>query len=796
MLDGEWHTANEVRSVGGSEGLRRLRQLREVGVDVDVERANERGMFRYRIHPYNVTDEQRFSILGGTAGDSPVLPPKQHTLFGFDEDEPETPKPEAPPSACSHSEVVTPPYTLEEQQAYVLVDDQPTFDKLMSCLAAADLVAVDTETEGTALGWGIIGFSFSWRDESDVWDGAGSPRKEWQRGINSVYVPIAHATGDDNLEADYVIAKLDALFRSDGKSFVFHNFKFDYLKCRYEWRKRGLDFVIDGVVCDTILMAHVLCEERLGLKKLATAHIDSTAAEHEKRLSDYRAVWHRKNKIKKPPKTDPCSPSYYQYIPTDLMAQYAASDTAYTYALYELFYPRLMASSGFVDTYNVELNLAYKVLPQMEEAGVYVSSDALRRADSFLEGIRNEALQRMYAIVGYEFDPGKKAEIYPIVEALGLPVYKRTAVGGHPSLDKTTIATWNEEGYPFAEQYALWRQTGDLRGKYIRKMLAPGLLLPDGRSCSMLDEHGRLHCNFKSFGTVTGRLSSEKPNLQNIPRDRKGIGSPIRSAFEVPPEMREEGGFLLFVDYSQIEVRLSGHFSGDPLLIEAYTTGEDVHMLTAQSMFTSSWSGLDAKARKGMRQVAKSINFMILYGGSHKRLLQILKDNGVRKQDGSAYTLKECERFVNLHRQTYRVLNSWIADVRKQAKKDCYVDNAFGRRRVLPALKKRPRNEKEREAFSKAERQAVNTIVQGTAGDLFKRAMGRVTSGVQELGLRSRVVLNIHDEIILYAYRDEIPVLLPMIRERMEDFPQFNVPMKAEFSWSMTNWAEKKELDF
>jgi len=544
-----------------------------------------------------------------------------------------------------------------------------------------------------------------------------------------------------------------------------------------------------------MVQAHTLCEERLALKILAQKRIDRHARQHQDDLSEYMKVWHRKNKIKKPNSRDLTAPSYYQFIPTDLMTQYAASDTAYTYVLHERQWPKVEAAQGLLDTYHLEIDII-PPLADMEEEGAFVNREALEKADEVLAEVQKESCQALWRTAGHKFDPGKNAQIYPIITKLGLPVLKTTKKTGKPSIDKATIQAWTEMGFPFGEHLMRWKQASKLRGNYIQKMLSSGVTLPNGVGVPALDEFGRLHCSFNSTGTTTGRLSSSQPNLQNIPRKAKDkqIGSPIRSAFEVPPEIRADGGFLLYVDYSQIEVRLAAHFSKDPLLLEAYLNGIDVHTLTAQQMFAASWASFDEAEQKRMRQVAKNINFMILYGGSHKRLMGILREGGAVKADGTPYTITECDRFVRLHRSTYRILNSWIIDARREAKKVGGVSTAFGRFRALPILKRQPKTQEQREKFAKAERQAVNTIVQGTAADLFKRAFVRVAAEIKRMGLRTAPCLNIHDELAFYAFQDEIHVLLPMLREQMEDFPQFCVPMKAEFSWSLTNWDEKKEL--
>jgi DNA polymerase-1 len=273
----------------------------------------------------------------------------------------------------------------------------------------------------------------------------------------------------------------------------------------------------------------------------------------------------------------------------------------------------------------------------------------------------------------------------------------------------------------------------------------------------------RLHTSFNQAGTATGRLSSYNPNLQNIPI-RSELGREIRAAF-----IAEPGNLLLAADYSQIELRLLAHFSGDRLLVEAYRQGEDIHRLTASQVFGVPPLMIDAEHRRR----AKAVNFGIVYG---------LSPFGLSQQLG--IDTKEAKRFIDAYFEKYTGVRSFIDQTLEQARREGRVQTLFGRVRPLPDILSKNANLR---GF--AERTAVNTPLQGTAADLIKLAMIRIDAELRRRQLRSRMLLQVHDELVFETPRDEVEQMRELVRREMEQVYTLRVPLVVEIGVGL-NWRD------
>jgi DNA polymerase-1 len=297
-----------------------------------------------------------------------------------------------------------------------------------------------------------------------------------------------------------------------------------------------------------------------------------------------------------------------------------------------------------------------------------------------------------------------------------------------------------------------YRQLSKLKSTYVDAL--PALLSPST---------GRLHTTFDQTGTATGRLSSASPNLQNIPI-RTELGREIRAAFTVEP-----GCVLLAADYSQIELRLLAHFSKDPLLVEAFRRGDDIHTLTASQVF-----GVPPLlVTPEHRRQAKVVNFGIVYG---------LSPFGLSQQLG--IETKEAKRFIDAYFEKYSGVRAFIDRTLEEARREQRVKTLFGRVRPIPDINSRNPNQR---GF--AERTAVNTPLQGTAADLIKIAMIRIDEAIRERSLRSRMTLQVHDELVFEVPNDELDVMRSLVREYMEKIHELEVPLEVEMGVG-SNWRD------
>jgi DNA polymerase-1 len=308
------------------------------------------------------------------------------------------------------------------------------------------------------------------------------------------------------------------------------------------------------------------------------------------------------------------------------------------------------------------------------------------------------------------------------------------------------------ENFPIARMVLDYRQLTKLKSTYVDAL--PGMINPVS---------GRLHTTFGQTGTATGRLSSANPNLQNIPI-RTELGRGIRAAFIADP-----GHVLLTADYSQIELRLLAHFSHDSLLVEAYRRGDDVHTLTASQVF-----GVPPlMVTPDHRRQAKVVNFGIVYGLSAFGLSQNL---GIEPS--------EAKQFIAAYFEKYSGVRAFIDKILEEARRDMKVKTLFGRVRPIPDINSKNANQR---GF--AERTAVNTPLQGTAADLIKIAMIRIDAALREQGLRSRMTLQVHDELVFEIPEDEVEAMQPLVREQMERVHELAVPLQVEMGVG-PNWRD------
>jgi len=392
------------------------------------------------------------------------------------------------------------------------------------------------------------------------------------------------------------------------------------------------------------------------------------------------------------------------------------------------------------------------VLARMEQAGVKIDTAALAKMSTELE--RESALKakEIYELAGTEFNIGSPKQLGDVLfNRLNLPKPVKYGKGRTISTAVDVLETLAEE-HPIARKVLDYRQLTKLKSTYVDTL--PALINP---------HTGRLHTTFYQAGTATGRLSSANPNLQNIPI-RTELGRGIRAAF-----IAEPGHLLLTADYSQIELRLLAHFSRDPLLVEAYRRGDDIHTLTASQVF-----GVPPlMVTPDHRRQAKVVNFGIVYGLSAFGLSQNL---GIEPA--------EAKLFIANYFEKYKGVRAFIDKTLEEARRDLKVRTLHGRIRPIPDI-----NSKNFTQRGFAERTAVNTPLQGTAADLIKIAMIRIDAALQERGLKSRMTLQVHDELVFEVPEKEVETMQSLVREHMEKVHTLAVPLLVEMEVG-PNWRD------
>ncbi len=399
----------------------------------------------------------------------------------------------------------------------------------------------------------------------------------------------------------------------------------------------------------------------------------------------------------------------------------------------------------------IDLPLA-PVLARMEAAGVKVDREALARMSARLEKEIDAKAKEIYRACDFQFNINSPRQLGDVLfNRLNLPKPVKYGKG-------KTISTAVDVLEGLAENHVVprlvleYRQLSKLKSTYVDAL--PALLSPGT---------GRLHTTFDQTGTATGRLSSANPNLQNIPI-RTELGREIRAAFTVEP-----GCALLAADYSQIELRLLAHFSQDPLLVEAFRRGDDIHTLTASQVFGVG----PLLVTPEHRRQAKAVNFGIVYG---------LSPFGLSQQLG--IETKEAKRFIDAYFEKYAGVRAFLDRTLDEARREQQVKTLFGRVRPIPDINSRNPSQR---GF--AERTAVNTPLQGTAADLIKIAMIRIDEAMRERNLRSRMTLQVHDELVFEVPEDELEVMQSLVREYMEKVRELEVPLVVEIGVG-PNWRD------
>ena len=591
-----------------------------------------------------------------------------------------------------------------------------TFEQLDAWIArlqAAELSALDTETDSLdAMRARIVGISF-----------AVEPGK-------AAYVPLRHdyPGAPDQLPFDEVIARLRPWLENPAAAKVGQHIKYD----SHVFANIGI--TVRGWKYDTLLESYVLEAHRQhSLSSLAERHLGRKGLDYEDLCG-------------KGAKQIP-----FSQVDIERAALYSGEDSEMTLQVHQVLYPRLAAIPGMKFVYeNIEMPTS-EVLGRVERHGVLIDSARLGEQSRMLAermlALENEA----YEIAGQPFNLGSPKQIGEILFGkLGLPVVKKTASGA-PSTDESVLEKLALD-YPLPAKLLEHRGLAKLKGTYTDKL--PLMINPDT---------GRVHTHYAQAVAITGRLSSNDPNLQNIPI-RTPEGRRVREAFVAPP-----GHVIVSADYSQIELRLMAHISQDPGLLRAFTDGMDVHRATAAEVFNLAAEEVTSEQRR----YAKTINFGLIYGMGAFGLASSL---GIEQKAARDYIDRYFARFAGVKR--------YMDETKARAAETGYVETLFGRRIELPEI--RGGNGPLRAG---AERQAINAPMQGTAADLIKLAMLAVQKALDDQGKGTRMVMQVHDELVFEVPEAEVEWARVEIPKLMAGVAQLSVPLIAEVGVG-PNWDE------
>lgn len=595
-----------------------------------------------------------------------------------------------------------------------------TREALNNCVEACrtkGTFALDTET--TSLdAWRaeLVGISLAWEPD------------------HGVYIPIGHRVIGDppQLPKDTVLEALRPLFADPTVKKVGHNIKYDDMVLR----RAGVP--VRGYQFDTMIASYLIDPEK------HSHRLDEIArSELGYEMLTYDTVTRRERGRQ----------ITFDEVDIATATRYSAEDADIALQLFYKLRSRVEEDPALRTLmYDVEVPLAL-VLSRMEEHGVLVDVEALRSLSEAI-GRELESLEReLHELAGREFNVNSPRQLETILfDELKLPVIKRTKTSR--STDAEVLEELSDRS-PLAAKILEYRSLAKLKGTYLDAL--PALVDP---------ATGRIHTSYNQAVAATGRLSSNNPNLQNIPI-RTETGRKIRRAFIAPTGCR-----ILSADYSQIELRVLAHLSKDPILIDAFRNNEDVHTRTAMEIFKVTKD----QVTRAMRSRAKTTNFAVIYGQGEAALARQL---GMSREEAANFIQKYFETFSGLAR--------YLEDVVARARAGEGVRTLLGRRRFLPTIRSENRGLR-----AQAERMAKNTPIQGTAADIMKVAMVRVARALEEQGLQSRMILTVHDELVFEVPEYEEKSVGELVREAMENAVKLDVPLVVELGWG-ANWGEAHE---
>jgi len=617
-------------------------------------------------------------------------------------------------ASSSAAEMDTSAVTIDRSQ-YETILDEATFSTWVEKLKASEVFAFDTETDSLDyMVANLVGLSFA-----------------TEEGI-AAYVPVAHDYLDapQQLDRDWVLAQLKPILEDDAQAKVGQNLKYDAsVLARYGIEMKGIkhDTMLASYVYNSVGGKHDMDSLALRFLQHSCISFEQIAGKGKKQLT-------------------------FNQIELDQASPYAAEDADVTLRLHNRLMSNIEQDDKLKTIYQeVEVPLV-PVLSRIERTGVLIDDMKLATQSQEIAQRLDELEQQAYEIAEQEFNMNSPKQLQALLfEKMGLPVIKKTP-SGTPSTNEEVLQELALD-YPLPKLILEYRGLAKLKSTYTDKL--PKMINP---------ETGRVHTSYHQAVTATGRLSSTDPNLQNIPI-RNEEGRRIRQAFIAP-----HGFKIMAVDYSQIELRIMAHLSGDKALLDAFQQGKDIHAATAAEIMGTTIDQVSSEQRRR----AKAVNFGLIYGMS---AFGLAKQLGIPRGEAQDYMNKYFERYPGVMQ--------YMEDTRSTASELGYVETIFGRRLHLPEIKSR--NGMRRKA---AERAAINAPMQGTAADIIKKAMLLVDEWIQAEGDgRVKLLMQVHDELVFEVEESALTEIESKVQELMESAASLDVPLVAE-SGHGDNWDQ------
>ena len=599
--------------------------------------------------------------------------------------------------------------------SYDVINTPTLLEDWLEALRSAELIAYDTETTSLdAMQASLVGMSFAIKTQEGK--------------FKSAYLPLAHTIGEQ-LPFEETLTKVKPILESSTISKVGQNLKYDatvLANHAVELKGIAFDTMLESYVLDSVSNRHdmdTLAQKHLGHK---TISFESLAGKGKKQLT-------------------------FDQIPIESAAQYAAEDALVTLALHEKLWPQLEKDEQLKSIFtDIELPML-AVLNTVQRNGVLIDDTSLLLQSQELAEKMNALEQRAYDLADQTFNLASPKQIQEILfEKMELPIIRKTPKGQASTAEDVLQELALE--YELPKLILEHRSMGKLKSTYTDKL-----------PIMVNSQTGRVHTSYHQAVAVTGRLSSSDPNLQNIPI-RTDEGRRIRHAFVVP-----DGSQMLAADYSQVELRIMAHLSGDETLLKAFRNGDDIHSATAAEIFSVEQDQVNADQRRK----AKAINFGLIYG---------MSAFGLAKQLNIG--MQEAQQYIDIYFNRYPGVKGYMDNIRQSAADQGYVETVFGRRLYLPDI-----NAKNGQLRKYAERTAINAPMQGTAADIIKTAMVDIQRALEKQNYATNMIMQVHDELVFEVPDAEIAIIQPLIREKMQSAVTLDVPLVVDIGLGK-NWGE------
>ena len=593
---------------------------------------------------------------------------------------------------------------------YSIINNKKDFIRLKKSLSRIKEFSLDLETTSiNALDAEIVGIAISYNSDEGF------------------YIPLSHETDIDQLDLNYVLENLKEILESSKIKKIGQNLKYEILVFK------NYSINLGGIYFDTMVASHFLDSS---LQSYSLDNLSRRFLDHK--MLSYKDI----TKIEK-------KEISFKQVPVDVAMSYACEDSDITYKLYCIFKDKLLDKDLLVQFHKNEMPFV-SVLANLESNGVFIDSKKLNDISAKFEKKINKIEKTIYKSIGYEFNINSTLQLRDILfDKLKLKPFKKTKKGEF-STDSESLQSI-EDQHSIVKEILAYRFYSKLKSTYLDSL--PELINVNSN---------RVHTSYNQTGTSTGRLSSSNPNLQNIPI-KTDEGKQIRESFSSPTD----DSVIISADYSQIELRLLAHFSGDPTMLKSYKNNEDIHLNTASEIFEVPINKITSQ----QRSLAKTINFGIIYGIGPKRLsLQIDSD------------IKTAKEYIEKYFSRYSRVKNYFEDTIGYTRENGYIETILNRKRYLKDI-----NSKNFILRSANERAAINTPIQGSAADVIKLAMININQD-KELKNYAKLVIQVHDELVFECKKDKVEYVSKKVKNYMENSIKIKVPLKVDInkgqSWS------------